>query len=111
MDNYLIDRETLSKFVDELIKNKALPVSTTEELNAKREELIKSLDRQIGTAIFGQFTDEQNDEFNQLLDQDEEITESTYQDFFDKTGINVEETITATMKKFAQDFLKGDQNE
>ena len=53
MDNLLIDRETLGRFVDELIKKKPLAVGNPEELNALREESIKALDDRIAMAIFG----------------------------------------------------------
>ena len=109
MDKYLIDRETLGKFVDELIKRKALPVDNPEELNTLREESIKSLDDKIGLAIFGNLTDEQNTEFNQLLDRTD-AEESDYESFFDKIGLNVEQTITDTMNAFGEEFLAGGQN-
>ena len=106
MDNYLIDRETLGGFVDELIKSKTLPVSSAEELNAKREAAIKALDEKISLAIFGRFTPEQNTEFNQLLDR-ADATEADYQDFFDKAGLDVEKIAEGIMQQFAQDFLGG----
>ena len=109
MDNYLIDRETLGKFVDELIKKKALPVNTPEELNSLREESIKSLDDRIGLAIFGSLTDEQNTEFNQLLDRNN-AGESDFESFFSKIGLDVERTITDTMNSFGEEFLAGGQN-
>ena len=109
MDNYLIDRETLGKFVDELIKRKALPANSPEELNNLREESIKSLDDKIGLAVFGNLTDEQNTELNQLLDRTD-AEESDYEDFFNKIGLNVEQTITDTMNAFGEEFLAGGQN-
>lgn len=109
MDNYLIDRETLGKFVDELIKKKALPVNTPEELNNLREESIKSLDDKIGLAIFGSLTDEQNTEFNQLLDR-ADAEESDFENFFNKIGLDVEQKVTDTMNSFGEEFLAGGQN-
>jgi molecular chaperone GrpE (heat shock protein) len=108
MDNYLIDRETLGRFVDELIKSKTLSVSSTEELNIKREEAIKTLDEKIGLAIFRKFTPEQNTEFNQLLDR-EDTTEATFENFFQKTGLNIEKIANDALAEFAKEFL-GDQN-
>ena len=108
MDDYLIDRQTLSQFVDALIKKKALPVDNPEELNSVREDAIKSLDDKIGLAVFGGLTEEQNTEFNQMLDRN--AAEDEYESFFNRIGLNVEETITNTMKTFAEDFLGG-QNE
>lgn len=109
MDNYLIDRETLGKFVDELIKNKALSVSSADELNNLREQAIKDLDDQIADAVFGRFTKEQNEEFNRLLDNDA-TTEDDYEHFFANTGLNLDEIISDSMKQFATDFLKGGEN-
>ena len=108
MDNYLIDREALSRFVDELIKNKTLSVSNAEELNAKREEAIKALDEKISLAIFRNFTPEQNTEFNQLLDR-EDTTEATFENFFQKTGLDIEKITNDALAEFAKEFL-GDQN-
>ena len=109
MDNYLIDRQTLGRFVDELIKRKALPVNTPEELNNLREESIKALDDKIGLAIFGNLTNEQNTELNQLLDRTD-AEESDFEGFFNKIGLNVEQTITDTMNAFGEEFLTGGQN-
>lgn len=106
MDNYLIDRETLGKFVDELIKRKALPVNTPEELNNLREESIKSLDDKIGLAVFGSLTEEQNTEFNQLLDRGN-VEESDFENFFNRIGLDVEQKITDAMNAFGAEFLGG----
>lgn len=109
MNDYLIDRETLGKFVDELIKNKALPVATTEDLNDLREQTIRELDDQIANAVFGKFTNEQNEEFNRLLD-DDNTTEEDFGNFFANIGFDLDQIISSTMKQFATDFLKGGQN-
>ncbi len=109
MDNYLIDRETLGQFVDELMKKKPLPANTAEELNTLREQTIKSLDDKIGMAIFGSLTTPQLEEFNQILDRNEESPE-IFQNFFQTADIDLEKTITGTMQSFATEFLGG-QNE
>lgn len=108
MDNYLTDREALGQFIDELIKQKPLDVANTEELNNLREESIKALDKAIGVAVFSHFTEEQNTEFNQLLDRD--APEEDYEAFFARTGLDLERITTDTMQKFAQEFLEGGQN-
>ena len=107
MDNYLIDRETLGQFVDELMKKKPLPANTAEELNTLREETIKSLDDEISLAIFSKFDKAQLEEFNQILDRGEESPE-VFKNFFQTAGINLEETITDTMQKFSAEFLGGE---
>ena len=109
MDNYLIDRETLGKFVDELIKNKALPVATAEGLSNLREQAITDLDDKIADAVFGKFTKEQNEEFNRLLDNDA-TTEADYEKFFSSIGLDVDQIISDTMKQFATEFLEGGEN-
>lgn len=105
MDNYFIDRETLSELVDGLIKKKPLAVDNTEELDKIREEAIASLDDKIVAALFGNLTEEQDTELNRLLDSD--ASEDEYQEFFDKIGLDMEKIITNTMEQFAQEFLGG----
>ena len=106
MEDLLLDRETLGKFVDELIKQKALPVDNTEELNKMREDSIKSLDDKIGMAIFGRLNEEQNEEINQLLDQNEEDPD-VFRRFFESAGIDTEKVIKDTMQEFGNEFLGG----
>lgn len=106
MDNYLIDRETLGQFVDELMKQKPLPVNTPEELNSFREQNIKTLDDKIGLAIFGKLNKSQLEEFNQILDSGDESPE-VFQNFFQSANINLEDTISDAMKNFSTEFLGG----
>ena len=106
MDDYLIDHETLGKFVNELFKKKPLPANSAEELNNLREETIKSLDDKIGIAIFSRLTPAQNTEYNQLLDSDDDSPEA-YQDFFNRAGINLQKIITDTAQEFSAEFLGG----
>ena len=107
MDDYLIDRETLGQFVDELIKKKTLPVNTAEELTEFREELIKTLDDRISLAIVCRLNEEQNQEINNLLDRGE-VDSDILEDFFSRAGIDVEKVITETMESFAKEFLGGE---
>ena len=109
MDNYLIDRETLGQFVDELMKKKPLPANTAEELSTLREQTIKSLDDKIGMAIFSSLTTPQLEEFNQILDRDEESPE-VFQNFFQTAGVDLQKTIGDAMTDFGKQFLGG-QNE
>lgn len=110
MDNYLIDRETLSQFVDELIKRKPLSTNDPEELDAFREKSIKELDDQIGLAIFGSLNEEQGAELDQLLDNDDGSGQP-YVDFFNKIGLDVEKTVTNSMQAYAKNFLGGQNGE
>ena len=106
MENYLIDRGTLEKFVDELMKKRTLPVETVEEMNSLKEEMIKNLDDRIGEAIFGSLNREQLDEVNRLMDQ-EDATEETFREFFEKTGLNIEEIVRNVAEKFSEEFIGG----
>ena len=106
MDNYLIDRETLTKLVDELIKRKHLPAESAEELNELREKMITSLDDKIGIAIFSHLTEEQDAELNELLDRGD-TSEEAYKEFFDKSGLKIDQIIADTYKAFSEEFLGG----
>lgn len=107
MDNYLVDRETLGQFVDELMKKKPLPANTAEELNALREKSIEALDHEIGMAIFSSLNEAQLEEFNQMLDRNEESPE-VFQNFFQNTGIDLEKTIADAVQNFGTKFLGGE---
>lgn len=107
MDNLLIDRETLGRFIDELIKQKPLAVNNPEELNTFREESIKKLDDRIALAIFGNLNDQQQEELNQLLDRPS-TSETEFQQFFERNGLNVEETVTNTVRNYGREFLGGE---
>lgn len=109
MNNYLIDRETLGQFVDELIKKKPSPVESAEELNNFREEKIKELDDRISMAVFGSLTEDQNREINELLDRGEEDPE-VFKDFFARAGVDLETTITKAMEDFSKAYLEGGEN-
>ena len=107
MDNYLIDREILEEFIDELIKQKPLPAENAEELNTLKEKSITALDDKISDAIFGSLSSAQLSEFNQLLDSDEDSPE-VYQDFFEKAGIDLKNIIKGAMEDFGKNFLGGE---
>ena len=107
MDNYLVDRETLGQFVDELMRKKPLPANTAEELNALREKNIEALDHEIGMAIFGSLNEAQLKEFNQMLDCNEE-SPVVFQTFFQNSGIDLEKTIADAVQKFSTEFLGGE---
>ncbi len=108
MDNYLIDRETLGGFIDELIKKKPFPVNTAEELTNYREGQIKALNDRIGLAIFGRLTKSQNQEINDLIDRGE-INSDTLEAFFKRHKIDVDGILKETMENFGKELL-GVQN-
>ena len=109
MDNYLIDRETLEQFVDELMRQKPLPANSAEELTSLREKTIKDLDDEVGTAIFDSLTTEQLESFNQLADSGEESPE-VFRQFFRDAGLDLQKIIEEAITKFGEKFLGG-QNE
>ena len=104
MEDYLLDRETLGKFVDELMKKRPLPVDTAEELNHYREEQMKALDDQIAHAIFDSLNEEQSSALNQLLDQESDNPD-IFRNFFSEQNINVETVIADAAKSFSANFL------
>ena len=110
MEDYLIDRETLGKFIDELIKKRPLPLNSAEELNAFREQQIKSLDDHIAKTIFGSLNDSQTSELSHLLDTETENPD-VFRDFFQNQGIDLEQTITDAVTTFSANYLEGGQNE
>ena len=107
MDNYLIDRETLEKFVDELMKRKPVPVSSVEQLQGWREQKVQELDEKIGEAVFGTLDDQQLEEMNQMLDRNEESPE-VFQEFFKKAGVNLENVISEAMQAFGAEYFGGE---
>ena len=107
MDNYLIDRETLGEFIDELIKKKPLPVETAEELASFRETKMKELDSRISKAIFGNLSAEKLSEVNQLL-SDKETSPEAFEKFFEEADVDLDQVIRDTMEAFAKEFLGGE---
>ncbi|MBQ3470653.1 hypothetical protein IJH23_03045 [Candidatus Saccharibacteria bacterium] len=105
MDSYLTDRETLGKFVDELLAKK-FPGRDSAELTDLREENIKQLDDEIGDAIFGALSREQLEEFNAILDSGEE-NQDVFRNFFSNAGLDLESKISETLKSFSMRFLEG----
>ncbi len=106
MNDYLVDRETLSKFVDELIKKKALPVDSVDELNSLREKAISDLDNKLGMAIFGSLTESQGQELEKILDGEED-SEDIFKAFFERNGLDLQKIVADSMQEFAEEFLGG----
>lgn len=106
MDNCLVDRETLGQFVDSLINTK-FPNQPTSDFGKLREDAIRVLDERISNSIFGGLSEPQLIELNQLLD-DENTDESAFADFFMKSGVNLEQSITGVFNDFKREFLGGE---
>lgn len=103
MDNYLIDRETLEQFVDNLMAEKFEGGEGSAEL---REQKIRELDDKIGAGIFEDLDEEQLDKVNELLDRGG--SEEEFSRFFESEGIDLEEKIKNIMTDFKMEFLGGD---
>lgn len=109
MEDYLFDRETLGKFVDELIKKRPLPIEDANELSNYREEQMRALDKHITNALFGSLDEAQIADLNQLLNQETENPD-VFRNFFSEQKINVEQIITDAASSFSAEYLKGAQN-
>ena len=106
MDQYFLDRETLGKFVDELMQKKTLPADSVADLNSIREKAIEALDKKIENAVLGSLNEEQLAELNALLDK-EETPEEDFRNLFKRAGVDVSKVMTNVMLEFGKDFLGG----
>ena len=109
MEDYLLDRETLEKFIDELMKKRPLPVDSAEELSKFKEEQMKALDGHIAKALFGALDESQTAELNTLLDTEQENPE-VFRDFFRTHDIDVDKIVAEAAESFSQTYLEGGQN-
>ncbi len=107
MDSYLTDRETLGKFVDELLAKK-FPEKGASELEPLREENIKKLDDEIGDAIFGALTREQLEEYNAILDTGTEDPD-VFRNFFKNAGLDLESIISEALNTYAANFFNEEE--
>ena len=105
-NNYLMDQEALGNFVDELIRRKYPAGDVPAGVESLRKKSMKELDDQIGAAIFGSLTDEQDAELDRLLDQDSD-NEQIYQDFFERIGLDLKKITSEVMEAYAKNFLGG----
>ena len=109
MEDYLIDRETLGQFIDELMKKRTLPVNSAEELTKFREEQIRILDNRISTALFGILSEEQVTNLNRLLDQQPDDPDAFFA-FFASQNLDIQQIITNAITTFGTEFLAGGEN-
>ena len=106
MDDYLIGRETLEQFVDELMKQKPTAANTPEELNQIREKAIADLDKKIGYTLIRSMDEGQLATYEDLI-HNEETTEEQFEEFFQKAGIDLEKVMTYAVAEFGKEFLGG----
>ena len=99
MENYLIGRETIGKFIDQLIAKKYVN-QFPDSLKELREENIKKLDNQVSEAIFSSLDDDQLDEISAMFDR-EENDPTAFQIFFKNADVNLEQKL---LKNLAKNF-------
>ena len=109
MQDYLLDRETLAQFVDELMKKRPIPVDNVTEINSFREEQMKALDDHISDAIFGSMSDAQLSSLNQLLDQEKDNPD-VFQNFFKAQDIDIDGIVANAVNTFSANYLAGGYN-
>ena len=109
MEDYLIDRETLGRFIDNLIKKRPLPIEDVNELNNYRESHMRALDDRISQAIFGSLNAAQTEQLDQLLDRETQNPE-VFSQFFQNQGLNIEHIILGTLSDYSKEYLAGGQN-
>lgn len=107
MEDYLIDRDTLGKFIDELLQKKPAPAENAEELNRFKEAQMAALDDKINKAMLSSLSDEQLEELEQMLDRGEESPEA-YDALYKNAGVNLETIMTNAMREFETEYLGGD---
>ena len=105
MENNLNDRETLGQFVDALLAQK-YPGQPAKSFANEREAVIKGLDDEIASAVFGGFTPEQLNEIGYLMNNPQ-TSETELSDYFKNAGINLDQKIAEAMRSFSVRFLGG----
>ena len=103
MENYLVNRETLGQFVDDLITQK-YQNQPPKDVDSLRNKLITSLDDRITNSLFEDLSGPQLEEVNRLLDN-ERTSPATFLDFFEKAGVNLQQKITAATIDFKNEFI------
>ena len=101
METHTANYEQLAEFVDALIAKK-YPDKPEEELEAIREEAVADLADRIDSAVLDALDPDQLQEFNDLLDQDDE---AAYDNFFTKHNLSLDKITEAAMTDYAKSFL------
>lgn len=105
-EDYLINKETLSRFIDELIRRHPIPIDNAEKLKEFRDEQMRALDDHIINTLFGNLDDAQLNSLDQLLNQEFENPD-VFRKFFLDNNINVEQIIIDSVKSFNELYAKG----
>ncbi|MDO5452023.1 MAG: hypothetical protein Q4F56_02955 [Candidatus Saccharibacteria bacterium] len=105
-DDYFIEYNTLANVIDSLVKQKYHDMPTPENIEAIREESIKSLDNQISKAFFDNLTDAQAAELRQMLSRN--ASQEECQKYLQGLDINMSEIIAKTIQDFGINFIGAD---
>ena len=103
MNDYLVDRETLGQFADALITQKYQNQPVAESF---REDLIREIDDKISAAIFSSLSTDKLNEINTIFDRNEDDPR-VFQEFFQNSGIDLQQIIANVMNSFKTNFLGG----
>ena len=105
MEEYFIEHDILARFVNGLLSQK-YPDGAPADIDKIREDGIRELSDKIATKIYGSLNESQLIEVNKLFD-DQEEDPAVFQDFFKKSGINLNQKITEAAEEFGKEFLGG----
>lgn len=103
-----MDQSVLDSFVSELMLQRDFSDKTDEEKTKIKNDAMERLDKNIGLAIFANLNEGQLTEVNKLID-DENTSEESFKDFFERAGINLEEVIKKEVMLFKEEFLGGEK--
>jgi uncharacterized membrane protein YheB (UPF0754 family) len=93
----------LESYVDKLLEEKKLPEGLEQDvLDQMRKDLMKRVQNRINAAILANLTEDQMEEFNKLLDEDNE--ENT-QKFLEENIADFAEMIATELIVFKQTYL------
>ena len=103
--DYLLDRETLERFADDIIRQHPSSSSKApEEIQSLREELITELDQKISNSIFDKLDDVHLQKFDAMLDK-KETSKRDFKRFFKSAGINLNRVMFDAVIQVGKDYL------
>jgi hypothetical protein len=101
--------DEFDKFIEEILDQKDLPGVTPDVRTQLQADLKQRLIDQINAALIDALTDEQAQEFNNLLD-DPAFDDTAAQEFMSKSGVNVRKVTAHTMLRFRDLYLQPSPN-
>jgi len=100
--------DELDTFISGILDQKQLPGLTDEARSGVIAEMRASLLDQVDRAVVEALPEDKLDEFNRLLD-DNSVADTVVQNFIAQSGVNVQEIAAATMLRFRDLYLQGEQ--